>query len=283
MSEAGVNDQHVANAEANDPKATAWGVRRDTDDFESAQFAANAQRYEWSDEYGDVGPEDKELEKMLFGADDKMEVGEHLQKLTGISVTVESENTIKPIIKFDDAGLHPVVRRNVELCGFIVPTPIQAYCLPAVLKNLDVIGIAQTGKSHSVIPWYQHAYKITGSGKTAAYLIPTISKLMGKAKKLCGPRPNVTAPDFDIKLHGVRAEPLILVVVPTRELATQIFDEARRLCYRSMLRPCVIYGGAPTGEQAQQLRKGCDVLIATPGRLMDFLERGSLLSLSRVK
>lgn len=106
---------------------------------------------------------------------------------------------------------------------------------------------------------------------------------MGKAKKLCGPRPNVVAEDFTLRTHGVRAEPLILVVVPTRELATQIFDEARRLCYRSMLRPCVIYGGAPTGEQMDQLRKGCDILIATPGRLMDFLERNSLLSLSRVK
>lgn len=106
---------------------------------------------------------------------------------------------------------------------------------------------------------------------------------MGKARKLCGPRPNVTAPDFDIRVHGVRAEPLILVVAPTRELATQIFDEARRLCYRSMLRPCVAYGGAPTREQADQLRKGCDILIATPGRLLDFLQRDGLLSLSRVK
>lgn len=106
---------------------------------------------------------------------------------------------------------------------------------------------------------------------------------MGKAKKLCGPRPDVTNPEFDLRTHGVRAEPLILVVVPTRELATQIFDEARRLCYRSMLRPCVIYGGAPAVEQMGQLRKGCDVLIATPGRLLDFLERNSLLSLSRVK
>ncbi|KAL8706942.1 MAG: hypothetical protein Q9201_000103 [Fulgogasparrea decipioides] len=244
-----------------------WGDRKSIDDYsEPPSWAANASRYEWSDEYGDVGPEDKELEKMLFHAEEKMEVGDHLQKLTSINVTLESEMQIQPIIKFDDAGLHPIVRENVRRCGFQVPTPIQAYCLPAVLKNLDVIGIAQTG-----------------SGKTAAYLIPTISKLMGKAKKLCGPRPNVTAPDFDLKTHGVRAEPLILVVAPTRELATQIFDEARRLCYRSMLRPCVIYGGAPTGEQAQQLRKGCDILIATPGRLLDFLQRSNLVSLSRVK
>ncbi|KAL8668693.1 MAG: hypothetical protein Q9168_006690 [Polycauliona sp. 1 TL-2023] len=250
-----------------DPNVTKWGSKTTIDDYASVpSWAANATRYEWSDTFGDVGPEDKELEGMLFQAEDKMEVGEHFKKLTDIAVTLESEAKISPILSFEDAGLHPVVLANVKRCGFEIPTPIQAYCLPAVLKNLDVIGIAQTG-----------------SGKTAAYLIPTISKLMGKAKKLCGPRPDLSDPGFDLRTHGVRAEPLILVVVPTRELATQIFDEARRLCYRSMLRPCVIYGGAPSVEQMGQLRKGCDVLIATPGRLLDFLERNSLLSLSRVK
>lgn len=105
---------------------------------------------------------------------------------------------------------------------------------------------------------------------------------MGKARKLAAPRPYVTGV-FNSSTDGVRAEPLILVVAPTRELASQIFDEARRLCYRSMLRPCVVYGGAPSGGQMDELRKGCDVLIATPGRLIDFMERGNLLSLRRVK
>ncbi|KAI4275520.1 MAG: hypothetical protein LQ337_003163 [Flavoplaca oasis] len=250
-----------------DPNVTKWGGRKTIDDYSAVPaWAANATRYEWSEDFGDVGPEDKDLEKMLFQAEDKMEVGDQLKKLTDITVNIESEISINPVVSFEDAGLHPTVLDNVKRCGFVIPTPIQAYCLPAVLKGRDVIGIAQTG-----------------SGKTAAYLIPTISKLMGKAKKLCGPRPDVTNPEFDLRTHGVRAEPLILVVVPTRELATQIFDEARRLCYRSMLRPCVIYGGAPAAEQMNQLRKGCDVLIATPGRLLDFLERNSLLSLSRVK
>ena len=105
---------------------------------------------------------------------------------------------------------------------------------------------------------------------------------MGKARKLAAPRPNLTT-TFNVETDGVRAEPLILIVVPTRELAVQIFDEARRLCYRSMLRPCVAYGGAPAKDQVLELRKGCDVLIATPGRLMDFMGRGHLLSLHRLK
>jgi len=105
---------------------------------------------------------------------------------------------------------------------------------------------------------------------------------MGKAKKLAAPRPNVTA-GFNPSTDAVRAEPLVLIVAPTRELSTQIFDEARRLCYRSMLRPCVAYGGAPTRDQRKELQKGCDILIATPGRLLDFMDQPHVLSLSRVK
>lgn len=123
---------------------------------------------------------------------------------------------------------------------------------------------------------------VSGSGKTAAYLIPTISKLMGKVKKLAGRRPNL-ANGYNPEIDSVRAEPLILVVAPTRELCTQIFDEARRLCYRSMLRPCVAYGGAPKREQQDELQRGCDILIATPGRLLDFMSMARVLSLCRVR
>lgn len=89
---------------------------------------------------------------------------------------------------------------------------------------------------------------VLGSGKTAAYMIPIVSKLMGKAKKLAAPRPNTGASDYNPRLHKVKAEPLVVVVVPTRELAIQIFNEACRMCYRSMLRPCVAYGGRPMGR-----------------------------------
>lgn len=123
---------------------------------------------------------------------------------------------------------------------------------------------------------------VTGSGKTAAYLIPIISKLMGKVKKLRAPRPDTTR-SFDARSHGVRAEPLVVIVVPTRELAIQIFDEARRMCYRSMLRPCVAYGGYPMGACLEELAKGCDILIGTPGRLCDLMDRPDKLTMSRVK
>ena len=105
---------------------------------------------------------------------------------------------------------------------------------------------------------------------------------MGKVRKLAAPRPKVDG-TFDPRIHGIRAEPLVLIIAPTRELSTQIFDEARRLCYRSMLRPCVVYGGGPARDQIAELQKGCDVLIGTAGRLIDFMSRPHVLSLARVK
>ncbi len=105
---------------------------------------------------------------------------------------------------------------------------------------------------------------------------------MGKAKKLAAPRPNPATfrPGID---PTVRAEPLVVVVCPSRELAIQIFNEARKFCYRSMLRPCVVYGGGPVRDQSDQLKKGCDILIASPGRLIDFMDRPMDLSLRRVR
>ena len=106
---------------------------------------------------------------------------------------------------------------------------------------------------------------------------------MGKARQLAAARPFAIGNNFDPLRDGVRAEPLVLILAPTRELSTQIFDETRRLCYRSMLRPCVAYGGAPTRGQMDELKKGCDILIGTPGRIIDFIERGNLLSFNRLR
>jgi ATP-dependent RNA helicase DDX3X len=154
--------------------------------------------------------------------------------------------------------LHPQVLANVKACNYDHTTVIQGYCIPIILAGHDLVAVAQTG-----------------SGKTAAYLVPIISKLMGKVRKLQGPRP--------VNGNRVRAEPLVVIVVPTRELAQQIFDEARRLCYRSMLRPVCSYGGIPIGINLQELGKGCDLLIGTPGRLQDLMNKADVLSMRRVK
>ncbi|OJJ99974.1 hypothetical protein ASPACDRAFT_52496 [Aspergillus aculeatus ATCC 16872] len=237
----------------------------DAGDGQLPEWAANAAKYEWKDEYGDVGPEIPELEEQLFRNEFINRAGLKIGNLQKIEVVAESRERPNPVRDFDDAGLHPIMRKNIELCRYAHPTPIQAYSIPAVLTGHDLIAIAQTG-----------------SGKTAAFLIPVLSQLMGKAKKLAAPRPNVAA-GYNPATDAVRAEPLVLIVAPTRELATQIFDEARRLCYRSMLRPCVVYGGAPFRDQRDELQRGCDILIATPGRLLDFMDRPHMLSLHRVK
>ncbi|KAL9130039.1 MAG: hypothetical protein Q9217_001684 [Psora testacea] len=239
-------------------------TKEEREAVEGPNWASNATKYEWKDEYGDVAPEHAELEKMLFGDENQMKKGTEYDKyltcylsfyhtshtnrqkrLAAINVTIESKTRIQPVTKFEDAGLHPVMLRNIELCGYEAPTPIQAYVLPSILKNTDVIGIAQTG-----------------SGKTAAYLIPVLSKLMGKAKKLRAPRPQLTRPWT--RQDSVRGEPLVLIVAPTRELATQIFDECRH-------------------QQLDELRKGCDILVGTPGRLVHFIKAGHSLTLRRVR
>ncbi|KAI7817817.1 P-loop containing nucleoside triphosphate hydrolase protein [Gamsiella multidivaricata] len=140
------------------------------------------------------------------------------------------------------------------------PTPIQKSAIPILLKNYDLMACAQTG-----------------SGKTAAFLVPIISNLTKKI--LCG------------KLHMIRRQPghghgkacpILMVILPTRELAIQIFEEARRFAYMTPLRPAVIYGGANINVQRAQVTQGCDILIATPGRLRDMIERGTV-SLTHVR
>lgn len=101
---------------------------------------------------------------------------------------------------------------------------------------------------------------------------------MGKASKLCGgkPRPGST--------EQVQAQPLVLIVAPTRELCLQIFTETCKLSNRSMLRPCIAYGGANRKTQLDDIKKGCDILIGTPGRLKDFiLNEPKWVSLRRLK
>ncbi|KAI9660353.1 MAG: hypothetical protein M1821_009703 [Bathelium mastoideum] len=227
-------------------------------------WGSGAQRYEWDGEYGEVPPADEGLEKLLFQNPFKVRYGVNFPQLL-IHVTQESTSRVAPISEFKDAGLHPVMYDTItRLLEYDSPTPVQSYVIPAVMQGRDVIACAQTG-----------------SGKTAAYLIPILSKLMGKYKQLAAPRPRPST--YDPKTDRVRAEPLVIIVAPSRELALQIFDEARKLCYRTMLRPCCVYGGAPSGSQREDLARGCDVLIGTCGRLIDFLSQPHVLSLNRIK
>ncbi|CAG8560604.1 2655_t:CDS:10 [Cetraspora pellucida] len=220
---------------SNEKRAGHWGPRQPPNLDPNHEWAALRRRYEWNDSYDEGVAPRDELLEAELFGEDN-----HVH--TGINFTKYDSikvsvkgKNIKPISTFEEANLHPAMKENVRLARYQVPTPVQ----------------------------------------TAAFLIPILSKLFGKAKKLAAPRP---APGT----RRYKAEPLVLILAPTRELATQIFDECRRFTYRSMMRPCVVYGGAETTPQKNELAKGCDVLTATPGRLADFLERG-LISLRRVK
>ena len=124
---------------------------------------------------------------------------------------------------------------------------MQKYAVPICAAGRDLMACAQTG-----------------SGKTAAFLIPVLQSMM-----INGPPP---LPDG--RYRNRKQFPPTLVISPTRELTTQIFGEARKLCYRSMINPAVCYGGAPIRDQIREIERGCQLLVATPGRLVDLMERG---------
>ena len=152
---------------------------------------------------------------------------------------------------FHQVQLTDILSKNIEMAHYTKPTPVQKNALPIILARRDLMACAQTG-----------------SGKTAAFLVPILNHIFEG-----GP-----APGTQNGYGGSRRKqfPLALVLAPTRELATQIFDESRKFAYRSRVRPCVVYGGAQVGEQMRDLDRGCHLLVATPGRLVDMLERGKV-------
>jgi ATP-dependent RNA helicase DeaD len=137
---------------------------------------------------------------------------------------------------FAAIGIAPDIHKALEGMGFEEPSPIQAAAIPILLEGKDLIGQAQTG-----------------TGKTAAFAIPLLQRLV----------PDVTRPQA-------------LVLAPTRELALQVADEIGKIGKHVQVREVAIYGGSPIDRQIRALRAGVQVVIGTPGRIMDHIERGTL-------
>ena len=137
---------------------------------------------------------------------------------------------------FSKLGLSPTIVDGVKAMGYIDPTPIQLRSIPLVLAGRDVIGSAQTG-----------------TGKTAAFALPILSKL---AQHAPGPR--------------------ALILEPTRELAAQVETAIHNYARFTNLKTTVVYGGVGYGRQTDELRAGTDIVIATPGRLLDHMEKGTV-------
>jgi len=152
-----------------------------------------------------------------------------------------AHTTDKPLENFDNLGLSKQVLENLAAMGLTKPTPIQAEAIPYIVKGRDLLGLAQTG-----------------TGKTAAFGLPMVTRLIEYGKR---PTPK-----------SVRA----LILAPTRELATQISDNVTAYADGTPIRVFRIVGGASINVQVEKLKRGVDVLIATPGRLMDLLDRGAL-------
>jgi ATP-dependent RNA helicase DDX3X len=134
------------------------------------------------------------------------------------------------------------------LSRFTKPTPVQKYSIPIGIAGGDMMACAQTG-----------------SGKTGGFLFPVITMMTRS-----GARPSP---------EGSRNRACYisaLILAPTRELASQIFDEAQKFCYCTGIRPVVVYGGANVQQQQRELERGADLLVATPGRLVDLIERGRI-------
>ena len=135
---------------------------------------------------------------------------------------------------FSSFGLHPDLLRGVQEMGFSTPTPIQQQAIPPVLEGRDLLACA-----------------MTGSGKTAAFLLPIIQRLLATPRR------------------GTRA----LILTPTRELAAQIEEHLRGLAAHTKIRGAAVFGGVGMGPQEQAFRSGVDILVATPGRLLDHLKQ----------
>uniref|UniRef100_A0ACD6AH89 Uncharacterized protein n=1 Tax=Avena sativa TaxID=4498 RepID=A0ACD6AH89_AVESA len=181
-----------------------------------------------------------------------------------IPVEVSGDGAPPPADGFEEAGLVEAVLRNVARCGYDNPTPVQRYSMPIVLSGRDLMACAQTG-----------------SGKTAAFCLPVVSGLLAAEAEAAGRGGGGGRGDYDD--YGRTGRPRALVLAPTRELAAQIHEEAKKFSHQTGIKVKVAYGGTPMiQQQMRDIERGVDILVATPGRLVDMIER-SKVSLEAIK
>ena len=214
----------------------------------------------WVEGKHEPAARNEKLELELFGtADDStfQSSGINFDNYDDIPVEASGDDVPEPITAFTAPPLDELLVENITLSRFTKPTPVQKYSVPIVAAGRDLMACAQTG-----------------SGKTGGFLFPVLSE-----SYLNGPAP---VPETTGAFSSHKVYPTILVMAPTRELVSQIYEESKKFSYRSWVRPCVVYGGADIGQQMRNLDRGCDLLVATPGRLKDLLERGKV-SLANIK
>ncbi|XP_016161419.1 PREDICTED: ATP-dependent RNA helicase DDX3X [Ficedula albicollis] len=203
------------------------------------------------DDWSKPLPPSERLEQELFSGSN---TGINFEKYDDIPVEATGSNCPPHIESFSDVDMGEIIMGNIELTRYTRPTPVQKHAIPIIKEKRDLMACAQTG-----------------SGKTAAFLLPILSQIYAD-----GPGDALRAMKENGRYGRRKQYPISLVLAPTRELAVQIYEEARKFAYRSRVRPCVVYGGADIGQQIRDLERGCHLLVATPGRLVDMMERGKI-------
>ncbi|KAF4108928.1 DEAD-box helicase 3 X-linked a isoform X6 [Onychostoma macrolepis] len=196
------------------------------------------------------------LEHELFSGSN---TGINFEKYDDIPVEATGTNSPGHIESFHDVDMGEIIMGNINLSRYTRPTPVQKYAIPIIKAKRDLMACAQTG-----------------SGKTAAFLLPVLSQIYTDGPGEALQATKASTQHENGKYVRRKQYPMSLVLAPTRELALQIYDEARKFAYRSRVRPCVVYGGADIGQQIRELERGCHLLVATPGRLVDMMERGKI-------
>ncbi|XP_078443114.1 P-loop containing nucleoside triphosphate hydrolases superfamily protein [Wolffia australiana] len=177
-------------------------------------------------------------EKPSISGMTEQEVGDYRRSL---AIRVTGFDAPKPIKEFGDCGFSSTLMNSISKQGYQKPTTIQCQALPIILSGRDIIGIAKTG-----------------SGKTAAFVLPMIAHIMDQ-------------PELN-KEEG----PIGVICAPTRELAHQIYLEAKKFSKAHGIRVSAVYGGMSKLEQFKELKAGCEIVVATPGRLIDLLKMKAL-------
>ncbi|XP_038514828.1 probable ATP-dependent RNA helicase DDX4 isoform X4 [Canis lupus familiaris] len=184
-----------------------------------------------------IPPPPPEDEDSIFA---HYQTGINFDKYDTILVEVSGHDAPPAILTFEEANLCQTLNNNIAKAGYTKLTPVQKYSIPIILAGRDLMACAQTG-----------------SGKTAAFLLPILAHMM---------HDGITASRFK-ELQ----EPECIIVAPTRELINQIYLEARKFSFGTCVRAVVIYGGTQLGYSIRQIVQGCNILCATPGRLMDII------------
>ena len=229
------------------------------------RFEIDPNETKWASRYGRPG-----FVKSSKNEEDLKYINEHIQNLSKKDQfdfsTIEKNTHIHIFLKneeisyesskfpstFKNIDFHPLLKNNLTLMKYDLMTPIQKVIIPYILDKKDCLGCAETG-----------------SGKTVSFLAPIISLLLKEGP----PIEDKELLKQNSKYSNSCSYPVCLVLVPTRELAEQIYIESRKLLYKTGIVVTKCYGGVPFDGQMRELRQGVDIVIGTPGRIFEFIEK----------